>query len=309
MHRAIGRAVRGTVRKWRENEVPTVAGEEVRKKKENHKEKFAPPRYTVSDAIGWTAGLVITYEIAHRRARNNLCCDVVATDTSRKCPLSLTEAVTQPLYAPLSTAEYVIPKATNRRQRSTSIDATPFLQENLLIDSDFKLSSVRDDGDEDGFSFSQTSRDLREAPAKKKEVPKKPVKPEDPQLASYAEKIVGNTLSLLGAFEFLRGPSKMTDESTTDPPLTAMDLLKKGDEYSSGRTLYNLGVAYARNKDTELAREYYKRASEVGHPLATYNYAISILHEGKISEGIELMKISAAHGVPEAQAVINDLAP
>ena len=303
MHRAIGRAVRGTVRKWRENEVPTVAGEEVRKKKENQKEKFAPPRYTVCDAIGWTAGLVISYEIAHRRGRNNLCCGVVA-DTTKKCPLSLTEAVTQPLYAPLSTTGHVLPKATSRRQRSTSIDATPFLQETLL-DSDFKLSAVSDD--EDGICFSQSS--FQETPSKKKQELKKPVKPEDPKLASYAENIVGNTLSLLGAFEFLRIPPKTTGEATTDPPMTAIDLLKKGEEYSSGRTLYNLGVAYDRNKDTELAREYYKRASDLGHPLATYNYAVSILREGNLSEGIELMKFSAAHGVPEAQAIIKDLAP
>ena len=42
MYRGFGRVFRGTCRKWRENEVPTVGGEEVRRNQDK-KEKFVPP--------------------------------------------------------------------------------------------------------------------------------------------------------------------------------------------------------------------------------------------------------------------------
>jgi TPR repeat protein len=142
----------------------------------------------------------------------------------------------------------------------------------------------------------------------KQKQPKLPEKPQDSTLLAYAENLVGTTLGVLGAVEYLRGPRKPV-QPLTDPPLSAMELLRKGEQYTSGRALYNLGVAYDRQKDKELAREYYKRASDLGHPLATYNYGIIILREGQIKEGLELMKFSAARGVREAQAVIKDLTP
>ncbi len=93
--------------------------------------------------------------------------------------------------------------------------------------------------------------------------------------------------------------------SSDEPPMSAMELMKKGTELGSGRALYNIGVAYDRMEEHKLAKEYYCKASDLGHPLATYNVAVMLLKDGKIGDGISMMRRAAQAGVPEARNVLS----
>ena len=325
MHRSLCRAIRGTCRKLRDNDYPNLSGEEVRQhNRNNSKEEFTRPKHSVTEALGWTTGIILTYEFTHRRRCGPYVEDSSSASPARalqgylqKCPFSVaTKAITQPTtLTPISTVHNVRTAGENRPSRPLltarkSIDITPFLSEKsgnetfLLKDSkyaDHKRSADTEyESDDEGVHFDETISKFDEVRASK---------PRDAVAATFAEKVSGDLFSALGAFKFLTGDSSSkalpTTEIDTSPPLKALELLEKGAELGSSRALYNIGVAYDRMKEVQLAREYYKRAADLGHPLASYNVAVLTLKDGKISEGLTLMQFAAENGVPEARAVIN----
>jgi hypothetical protein len=53
MHRSLCRVIRGTCRKFRENDCPSLAGEEVRQNRNKSQEEFAPkPKHSLTEALG-----------------------------------------------------------------------------------------------------------------------------------------------------------------------------------------------------------------------------------------------------------------
>ncbi len=186
-----------------------------------------------------------------------------------------TQAIAQPTLTSISTVNNVRSGNDESHSRSfssrTSIDITPFLTEKLGNESFlFKDSKYTDRGtsdyesDDEGVHFDENISKFDEV---------RNAKPSDANAVSLAEKLSGDLFSALGAFKFLTeskagevaGPSS---SDVPSPPLSALELLEKGAELGSSRALYNIGVAYDRLKESKLAREYYKRASDLGHPLA-----------------------------------------
>jgi len=124
--------------------------------------------------------------------------------------------------------------------------------------------------------------------------------------------------SILGAFKFLNHEAKglkptdamshidyKNNVTPEEPPMTAMELMERGAELGSARAFYNIGVAYDRMKEYKLAKEYYCKASDLGHPLASYNCAIFLLKEGKFGDGLSMMQFAANSGVPEAKKIVS----
>lgn len=353
MHRAIGRVFRGQCRKFRENDCPVAAGEDVRRNNKDDERKFVPPipptKHTLEEAVVWTTGLALGYHMTHGRRRHSLiekCSTPSALSpggvTTRKISAvspreirekspcvftSLTSKVSE-VFAQPSTSLSV-----NARRTSTvitSIDVTPFMHDDAqecelpeMISSPNTL--VDDDDIVFGFDSSEsthaesTSIDLNDRTSL---ILKNP--------AEYGTKFGADLLSVQGAFEFLqeeakaksgvRATSKKTGKklaskgqrsrtnstsssqlTSKNPPIHAMTLMKHGAELGSARAMYNVGVAYDRMNDPKIAREYYKRAADLGHPLAIYNCAVFALKDGHLSEGYALMKTASDFGVLEAK--------
>jgi len=268
--------------------------------------------------------LTFQYEFAHRRRRQqNLFDDCVSVSTNRaiqgylqNCPFAVaTKAVAQPT---LSTSTVGHVRAEHeRRPRSfltsrKSIDTTPFLTEKsgnekfFLHGSRSRYSNQKSidldyESEDEGVHFDETISQFDEV---------RNAKPRNAKAVALAEKLTGDLFSALGAFNFLTSETgNKSDESMKvtpgPPPMSPLEILEKGAELGSSRALYNIGVAYDRMKELKLAGEYYRRAADLGHPLATYNVAVLTLQDGKVSEGLALMRFAAENGIPEARAVID----
>jgi len=135
---------------------------------------------------------------------------------------------------------------------------------------------------------------------------------------TLVERFTGDLFSILGAFKFLNHEAKglkptdaishidyKNNVTPEEPPMTAMELMERGAELGSARAFYNIGVAYDRMKEYKLAKEYYCKASDLGHPLASYNCAIFLLKEGKFGDGLSMMQFAANSGVPEAKKIVS----
>lgn len=333
MQRAISRVIRGTCRKWRESDCPVAAGEEVNRNKED-KHKFVPPKHSWEECVGWTAGLVLGYQLTHRRRQKDDCCTSVSakactsTSAHQRCPFAVASKVfSQPTVNSSSTALHV-----NRKTSSStvfhSVDLSPFIHDDTrepeLPDKLNTSWSSVDDEEEDILFSSEPDLDLPLAPIPINAADKLVFQSgqcssssllDDP--AEHGRLIGADLLSVLGAFEFLSteekikakgaggtrksSKKKLTTPLSKNPPIHALDLMKKGAELGSARAMYNIGVAYDRMNDTKLAREYYNKAADLGHPLATYNCAVLALKDGHLTEGYALMKTASDFGVPEAE--------
>lgn len=352
MHRAISRVIGRTCRKWQE--CPIVSGEEVRKgghKKEE--EKFIPDqKYSLGDAVGWTAGLVVAYELTHGKKRSLAIQERPQTAgfgqlssilENSKCPFGWPRTViSQPILSQsVLDIDYTYPINIHPKG---SIDVTPFIREDEFTGSGLDGGLYRHgEADDETVQFDSRDRDAstrrrhlseNTIVATKRSVPNLPSIPlttkqvdsdsSDEDFSSkvglLSDRLTGDFLSMLGAFKFLSNEAKgiKTSEaasyidpvqdnmmSSDDPPLNAMDLMELGAELGSARALYNIGVAYDRMKDYKLAREYYCKASDLGHPLATYNCAVFLLKDGKIRDGLSMMRLAAENGVPEARNIVS----
>jgi hypothetical protein len=304
--------IRGACRKVRENDVPAISGEEVRQQQNKSKDEgFVPPKHTWTEAIGWTTGIVLTYEFIHRRRGiTSFLEDAYPISTAspglydtRVCPFRLTtRAIAQPI---VSTVNSVFSITTTHRERPVqsrkSIDVTPFIQDGdalfykvdeseLLPSPRNYSSSLEDDDGDDGIQFDEKFSQVQQT---------KQTRPKDSTVASVAERISGDIFSALGAFKFLVGEGQGKSGG--------IDLMEKGAELGSGRSFYNLGVSYDRLNETQLANEYYKRAADLGHPLASYNLGVMTLKDGKVSEGLALLQYAAENGVEEAKGAMQGL--
>jgi len=308
MHRTVCRVIRGACRKVRENECPALSGEEVRQQN-NSKDEFVPPKHTWTEALGWTTGMVLTYEFIHRRrglsAGGDGLHSVTASPgiygTTNWCPFRLTSrAIAQPI---VSTVNNVF--AVTHREPSSpsgarkSIDVTPFIHERepLFFKNDEELTALRlraqeDDEDDGLIQFDESISNVQHT---------KQTGPKDSTVASTAEKLSGDIFSALGAFKFLSGGERKTTAAA------GIELMEKGAELGSRRSLYNLGVSYDRLNEPKLAVEYYKRAADLGHPLASYNLGVLALQDGKVGEGLALLQVAAENGVEEAKGVIQSV--
>jgi len=348
MHRSFCRVIRGTCRKWRENDCPAVGGEEIRKGGHNNKpnEDFVPPsKYTLTDAVGWTTGLVLAYEFTHRRNRcsvvveesptttvlpsvlnrlTNASKSVVGTNNqknSNQCPFPWPKkAVTQPILSQNVISVNQNQKSNRVSNKKTSIDITPFIKEDSLASLHFSSSQPylnNNEDDDDSVIFSNDIENINPQPKYSSPLLTKKDELESPadQHLTAAKKLTGDLFSVLGAFNFLSAQNEKETEdsfitfsdgmSSTEPPMKAIELLEKGAELGSARALYNIGVAYERLNDEQIAREYYRKASDLGHPLGTYNNAVFMLKDGRIAEGLIMMQKAAEKGVPEAQRIVS----
>jgi TPR repeat protein len=194
-----------------------------------------------------------------------------------------------------SSVNYINPPRANQntivKKKGSSIDTSPFLKESLIFDFESGKSASFSE-DEDSFVFEEVPENKTSS-----------LKPKDPKVADMAERLAGNLLSAVGATQLLLGEGGKTT-SGSEPPMNGLELLKKGSELGSSRALYNLGVYYDRQRDFELARDYYKRAADIGHPIASYNYAAMILEKDpRMTPEVKLlMSYAYEHGVPEAKA-------
>jgi len=324
MHRAVCRALRGSCRKWRESEYPVVSGEDVKSNKWKNQE-FIPPKHSWNEALGWTTGLVLAYQLTHRKCtlgEETGPFSTFNTNGLKKCPFGVAKnVVSQPI---VSTVHNVVDhksKARGIRQRN-SIDATPFLKEDNLSlfdpSVDFTKELAENECDivfeeEKPTNILKASLPLQTKKLEEKESEKRPT-----NVDQILNRFSGDLYSVLGAFTFLhQGPKENSENGTVKiivaetpsktPPIHAMELLTKGAELGSSRALYNIGVAYDRMKEPKLAREYYRKAADLGHPLATYNLSIFLLKDGNFAEGLTLMRIAAEKGVPEAKRVLKDV--
>ncbi|CAG7720492.1 unnamed protein product [Allacma fusca] len=264
------RALRVGARAFKENEVPVVAGEEVRR---NQEEKFNPQR-RFNECFGLSTGLIISWDLFHRCRRQ----------------WGLPEAGTQPIF---SSVKNIVPPRANQATvvKKASIDASPFLKESLFAsdcESQGSVSFVSDD--EDDFAFQD------ELPEKSKlSIPK------DLKANDVVERLAGNVLSAVGATKILLG--EKGSKKIPEPPISGLELLNSGAELGSSRALYNLGVYYDRQREYDIAQDYYKRAADIGHPIASYNYAAMIMEKNKnlTPEVKSLMSYAYEHGVSEAK--------
>lgn len=317
MQRAISRIIRGTRRSFRESsDCPSLASEEVRQKKKS-KEDFTSPKHSIGEALGLTTGLILTYEFTHRRQRFQ-CFKEVSSSLDqpkfwvfiRKCPFAIAkEAVAQPTFSSASTVKGVRnpqSKPSIALLTRKSIDTTPFLYEPdtiFLKDINYqKPDAYEGESDDGGIEFDPNISKLDEVRA---------TKPHDKRVTSLAEKVTSDLFSALGAFKLLNiskdsaKPEKSLQQNDLpNTKLEAFEILEKGVELGSSRALYNIGVTYDRMGETSISKEYYKRAADLGHPLASFNFAVTNLKEGNLQEGLNLMKYAAANGVHEAEEIM-----
>lgn len=310
-------------------------------KKDAHSgDSFSPNKHSWGEAFCVTSGLILTYQVTHRKNYLNGCSSHESSPVSQKsslssCPLSTlaTKVSSQPLLTSVNINSNVI--ATNNRrskrsgrQRQDSIDTTPFLKEELNDISNFKLDGK--ENDDFVIQFSSTTDSIDEIDQNKENIFKlKKTTPlltkkvddlggekqqstlaflEKSLIAKTAKKLTADIFNVLGAYEFVKEEKKIKSVDgmgSNEPPIHALDLLNKGMELGSSRAIYNIGVAYDRLNRVGLAKEYYKKAADLGHPLGAYNSAMFALQEGKLNEGFELLKYAAEQGVPEAKAAVN----
>jgi len=245
MQRAICRIIRRTRGNFRENDCPGLASEEVRQKNKS-KEDFSPPKHSITEALGWTTGLILTYEFTHRQRRQCLGNTSPGSQDRlllyiRNCPFAIAkEAVAQPTITPFSTAKSVrspCPKrAVNPHPTRKTIDKEPFLKEPEKFfqfkDAFYPKRSSLDeesDDDEEGVHFDPTISKYDEVRANK---------PHDKRVTSLAEKVTADLFSAYGAFKLLTLSKDSKAVKPSDiPTMEALDLLEKGAELSSSRAL------------------------------------------------------------------------
>jgi len=270
-----------------------VAGEEVRR---NQEEKFNPQR-RFNECFGLSTGLIISWDLFHRCRRQWGLPegeDGSSGKSQSVCPFSFKRAIsvagTQPIF---SSVKNIVPPRANQATvvKKASIDASPFLKESLFAsdcESQGSVSFVSDD--EDDFAFQD------ELPEKSKlSIPK------DLKANDVVERLAGNVLSAVGATKILLG--EKGSKKIPEPPISGLELLNSGAELGSSRALYNLGVYYDRQREYDIAQDYYKRAADIGHPIASYNYAAMIMEKNKnlTPEVKSLMSYAYEHGVSEAK--------
>lgn len=349
MHRALSRVIRGQCRKFRENDCPVAAGEEVRRnnKEENTKNGFVPPKHCLEEAAVWTTGLVLAYQLSHNRRRSLIgecpspasiptssgSCSILSPEAPEKagCPFTLASKVlSQPIFTspPASGLNVAQRKISSPAAIISSLDRTPFIHDDVQ-DSELpdRLSTPTTIVEDDDIVFAFPDDPPASDATKLADGDLFDRIPNNP--AEYGTKFGADMLSVLGAFEFLQAeakpsagsssPSPQKSQKSLDgngkkskassknklsskhPPAHAMELLQRGAELGSARAIYNIGVAYERMEDHQIARDYYKRAADLGHPLATYNTAVFALRDGHLTEGYALMKTASDYGVPEAE--------
>lgn len=244
-----------------------------------------------------------------------------------KCPFSWPRtAITQPI---LTQSVFEINSYPPIHQKG-SIDLTPFIKEDRFLESGLDGCLYQRDEEEEVVQFikpkdtkrnqtyklTPTTRLQSSIPLTTKHSIDSDSDDDSPKL-NISDRLTGDFLSMLGAFKFLSNEAKGVKPnkagshidpmamSSDEPPLSAMDLMEKGAEFGSARALYNIGVAYDRMQENKLAREYYSKASDLGHPLATYNCAVFLLKDGDITGGLSMMQVAAENGVPEARKILS----
>lgn len=338
MQRALCRILRTSCStKLRDNEKsPILATEDINYQKSKNRENCKPLNYTLTDAIGWTTSLVLTYEFVHRRRvkfsqlqldpsnecslTSTYCSSSWWTNYLKYCPFGLAKVVNnQPVIGiGIPTTARSINDASvspTSSSLSKSIDTTPFLKESesLFFPSTFtfrclsptfgKTEVLDDEEDDDCIQFDASLTKFDEAKSNRPSSV-------DSQLVGFAEKLVGDIYSALGSFKILLNqPQKGSTNNPADKDsgvlISPIELMEKGAALGSGRALYNIGVAYDRLNETKLAREYYQKSADVGHPLGAYNTAVFLFKDGKIFEGLRLMKYAGENGVDEATEIMN----
>ncbi|CAL8070973.1 unnamed protein product [Orchesella dallaii] len=340
MHRAISRVFRGTCRKWRDDCPVAVGEDVRKKGEQNEHDFVPPKHSLEDAAVLTSGlVLAYQFTQRRRRTLIEECQPCAASvigqtqlpqSLESSCPFSVASRVlSKPIFSG-ATALHVSRKCAV----IPSTDRTPFIYDDLqetILPERLTPPSLIDDEDiifEAELSASSVPPNVeKKFGAGATEHSSDAAILKDP--AEYGRRYGADLLSVLGAFEFLQtenvtGNGIKTSETVKkkevvatnnrktknkansikdaelDPPLHALELMKRGAELGSARALYNMGVAYDRLKDTELAKEYYRKAADLGHPLATYNCAVFALKDGRLTDGLALMKMASDFGVPEA---------
>ncbi len=313
MHRAISRVFRGQCRKFRENDCPVAAGEEVRRnnKDDDGKNGFVPPKHNLEDAVTWTTGLVLAYQLTHRGRRAliedcppaaSLASGTSAGSTSRKtsstegphCPFSITSKVfSQPLFAQPSTALNVAQRKTSTV--ISSIDTTPFIHDDVQIQdcelpdrlSTTPTSVVEDDDIVFGFEPELVAEAKRNLEIDGTFIDRIPDNPEE-----FGRKFGADLLSVLGAFEFLQAERNVKIPSSQTP-------LRNDNTKKTSKRVESDGKLTSTSPPIH-AMELLKKGAELGSARAMYNIGVAYDRMNDPQLAVEYYKKAADLGHPLA---------